>query len=245
MDAKRLDRWYKDYLSGFREAERDGRIGRDDIEVRRAGGRKKIRVPILKESNVGPRMAIDEKTIDGNCYTIISNRETSKIALMADTLRTSELRQVLTRFSVKTKMKVQSVTRDMAPNYDWLARTTFPNAYQVADKFHVLREILEQLQSVRIRHRQAVLALERKKNKTVKEKLILQEKFSNEDTLKQLLHRSRSLLFKRKKEWTDDQKERAKILFKQFPEIEEAYKYCQRIRKWYEPIRPHYSDRKY
>ena len=173
MDAKRLDRWYKDYLSGFREAERDGRIGRDDIEVRREGGRKKIRVPILKESNVGPRMAIDEKTIDGNCYTIISNRETSKIALMADTLRTSELRQVLTRFSVKTKMKVRSVTRDMAPNYDWLARTTFPNAYQVADKFHVLREVLDQLQSVRIRHRQAILALERKKNKTVQEKLTL------------------------------------------------------------------------
>ena len=63
-DAKRLDRWYKDYLSGFREAERDGRIGQDDIEVRREGGRKKIRVPILKESNIGPRMAIDEKTID-------------------------------------------------------------------------------------------------------------------------------------------------------------------------------------
>ena len=90
MDVKRLDRWYKDYLSGFREAERVGRIGRDDIEVRRAGGRKKIRVPILKESNVGSYMAIDEKTIDGLCYTIISNRETSKIALMADTLRTSD-----------------------------------------------------------------------------------------------------------------------------------------------------------
>ena len=244
-DAKRLDRWYKDYLSGFREAERDGRIYQDDIEVRREGGRKKIRVPILKESNVGSYMAIDEKTIDGVCYTIISNRETSKIALMADTLRTSELRQILTRFSVKTKMKVESVTRDMAPNYDWLARTTFPNAYQVADKFHVLREILDQLQSVRIRHRQAVLALERKKNKTVKEKLTLQEKFSNEETLKQLLHCSRGLLFKRKTEWTDDQKEREKILFKQFPEIEEAYKYCLRIRKWYEPIRLRYSDRKY
>ena len=117
----------------------------------------------------------------------------------------------------------------------------------MADKIHVLREVPEQLQSVRIRHRQAilVLVLERKKNKTVQEELTLQEKFSNEETLKQLLHRSRGLLFKRKTEWTDDQKERAKILFKQFHGIEEAYKYCQRIRKWYEPIRPHYSDRKY
>ncbi|OFR32517.1 transposase [Porphyromonas sp. HMSC065F10] len=114
-------------------------------------------MPILKESNVGSYMAIDEKTIDGVCYTIISNRETSKVALTADTLRTSELRQVLSMFAVKTKMKVLSVTRDMAPNYDWLARTTFPNAYQVADKFHVLREVLEQLQSVLIRHRKRFL----------------------------------------------------------------------------------------
>ena len=136
-------------------------------------------------------------------------------------------------------------TFPIAGQYDRLARTTFPNAYQVADKLHVLREVLEQLQSVRIRHRQAILALERKKNKTVQEKLPLQEKFSSEETLKQLLHRSRGLLFKCKKEWTEDQKERAKILFKQFPEIEEAYKYCLRIRKWYEPIRPRYSDRKY
>ena len=77
-DARRLDRGYKDYLSGFREAKREGRIYQDDIEVRREGGRKKIRVPILKESNVGSYMAIDEKTIDGVCYTIISIRETSK-----------------------------------------------------------------------------------------------------------------------------------------------------------------------
>ena len=72
--------------------------GGDPSRLRAEGGRKKIRVPILKESNIGSRMAIDEKTINGVCYTIISNRETSKIALMADTLRTSELRQVLTRF---------------------------------------------------------------------------------------------------------------------------------------------------
>ena len=61
-------------------------------------------MPILKESNVGSYMAIDEKTIGGVCYTIISNRETSKVALTADTLRTSELRQVLSMFAVKTKM---------------------------------------------------------------------------------------------------------------------------------------------
>ena len=76
----------------------------------------------------------------------------------------------------------------------------------MADKIHVLREVPEQLQSVRIRHRQAILVLERKKNKTVQEELTLLEKFSNEETLKQLLHRSRGLLFKRKTEWAETTK---------------------------------------
>ena len=244
MDAKRLDRWYKDHLSGFREAEQSGEIGKDDLMVRRDGEEQRIRVPIKKPENMGAYMAIDEKTIDGVCYTILSNRETSKIALMAATLKTSELHRCLDSIPFKAKMGVRSITRDMAPNYDWPARTAFMNAYHVADKFHVLREILEQLQSVRIRHRQELLTLERKRSKTDEEKQLLKEKLSNEETRKQLLHRSRGLLFKHRDEWTKDQAERAGILFRLYPEIKQAYAYCEKIRKWYRPIGPHYSDRK-
>lgn len=245
MDPKRLDRWYKDYLSGFADAERRGEIGCHDVEVVRSGEKKKIKVPICKPENLGPFMAVDEKTIDGTCYTILSNRETSKIALMASTLRAEELHKCLKSFPFEERLKVKSVTRDMAQYYDWFARTSFLNAYQVADKFHVMKDVLEQLQSVRIRHRQEILALERKKKKTDEEAKLLGKKFSNGDTLKQLLHRSRGLLFKTKGEWSEEQRERAKILFNRFPEIREAYRYCQSIRNWYRPITPKYTDKKY
>ena len=51
--------------------------------------------------------------------------------------------------------------------------------------------------------------------------------FSNGDTLKQLLARSRYLLYKSSSKWTESQQQRATILFEKYPDIEKAYKLCQ------------------
>lgn len=50
---------------------------------------------------------------------------------------------------------------------------------------------------------------------------------SNGDTQKQLLARSRYLLFKSKTKWTLGQKERAEILFILYPNIEKVYNLAQ------------------
>ena len=47
--------------------------------------------------------------------------------------------------------------------------------------------------------------------------------FENGDSLKQLLARSRYLLFKKESLWTDSQKQRAEILFREYPHIKKAY----------------------
>ena len=46
----------------------------------------------------------------------------------------------------------------------------------------------------------------------------------NGDTRKQLIARSRYLLFKHHSKWTDSQKERAEVLFEEYPKIQQAYK---------------------
>ena len=51
----------------------------------------------------------------------------------------------------------------------------------------------------------------------------------NGDTLKQLLARSRYLLYKPNSKWTENQSRRAKILFEMYPDIEKAYKLCQNL----------------
>jgi transposase len=51
----------------------------------------------------------------------------------------------------------------------------------------------------------------------------------NGDTLKQLLARSRYLLFKHHSKWTQVQKNRAELLFERYPELKKAYKLSLRL----------------
>jgi len=58
--------------------------------------------------------------------------------------------------------------------------------------------------------------------------------YANGDTKKQLLARSRYLLFKTQTNWGKQQKERAEILFAEFPKIKEAYNLSMMFRACYE-----------
>ena len=90
---------------------------------------------------------------------------------------------------------------------------------------------LDALQEIRIKHRWKALdkendAIENARKNTLK---YSSELFSNGDTLKQLLARSRYLLYKSSSKWTKNQLDRAKILFELYPDIEKAYKLCQNL----------------
>src|SRR5690606_39439292 len=54
-------------------------------------------------------------------------------------------------------------------------------------------------------------------------------KLENGDTRKQLLARSRYILFKKKDNWTSSQIWRAEILFRLYPQLEKAYELSQRL----------------
>jgi len=54
------------------------------------------------------------------------------------------------------------------------------------------------------------------------------------DTKKQLLARSRYLLFKTKSNWTENQVARAEILFREFPDLKKACELSMMFRLFYE-----------
>ncbi|WP_430812270.1 MULTISPECIES: ISL3 family transposase [unclassified Carboxylicivirga] len=56
---------------------------------------------------------------------------------------------------------------------------------------------------------------------------------SNGDTKKQLLARSRYLLFKPQERWTPSQWNRAQVLFKHYPDIEKAYQLSHKLYEIY------------
>lgn len=251
IDGQKLWRWYRDSLSGFYDEDIQKKHYQNDIEINKGRGKEIIRVPILKPKNIGPNMAIDEKQIGEEMHTILSNRDTGKIAMLARTVTAIDLQKAIASIGDKADL-VETMTRDMSSTYAKFGNEVFFNASQIADKFHIIRDLLETCQAVRIRYRQEVLREKRmkyeehkklekqrqkhclehggsysKKNFTYKETTL-----KNGDTIMEALARSRYLLFKFRSDWTVSQEIRANALFEKFPEIEKVYDLACEFRNW-------------
>lgn len=123
----------------------------------------------------------------------------------------------------------------MAPTMEKIARYTFPNANLVTDRFHVQKLAYEAVQEIRIKHRWEAIEQENNEIELGKEtqQEYIPEVFENGDTLKQLLARSRYLLFKSESKWTPTQRQRAEILFLRYPDIKDAYELSMELGRIY------------
>lgn len=222
-----------------------------DIEIITGRGTKTIRVPILKAENIGPNMAVDEKQIGEQMHTVLSNRDNGKIAMLANSITSHELKKIMLKVGDKTDL-VETMTRDMSSSYAKFGNEVFFNASHIADKFHIIKDLLESCQAVRIRYRQENLRKKRleyeahKKIEKQREKECIEnnepykkknfffkeETLSNGDTVLEGLARSRYLLFKYRSDWTLSQEKRAKALFEKFPEIEKVHDLANEFRDW-------------
>ena len=139
--------------------------------------------------------------------------------------KVEEVYKRLKKIPESRRRKVRNITLDMAGSMCQIAKKCFPNATQIIDRFHVQKLMSEALQDLRIQYRWQVMELENDEMKKAKQgHLEYQAKrFDNGDTLKQLLARSRYLLFKTPDKWTESQKQRAEILFCQFDDIKQFY----------------------
>jgi len=200
-----------------------------NIIEKKTGKFHEVLVPILNPENFGEDMAIDDKGISREGYTVLSNKKSGKIAALIMSTKSSIVCEVLQNIPGNIRMNVKTISKDLAAGYDWVARTMFMNAQRVGDKFHVLKLGFEAMQAVRIRCRQEVLTKEREEQKTKTNK----RKYENGETKKELLARGRYLLFKFRIEWTRTQEERAEILFREFPEIKTAYELVVLFREFY------------
>ena len=186
--------------------------------------------------NIGPFLSIDETALSqGELYTVLTNKEGkgrkgTLIAMIkgtnADTIRT-----ILEKIPIRVRNKVLEITLDMAASMEKIARFSFPKASLVTDRFHVQKLVYDAVQEMRIQYRWQAIEQENKEielSKDTKQKYI-PEMLENGDTLKQLLARSRYLLFKHKTSWTPSQIFRAEILFARFPLLEEAYNLAMQL----------------
>lgn len=146
---------------------------------------------------------------------------------------------VLNKISKTKRNKVKVVTLDMAATMERIASKCFPNAQLVTDRFHVQKLAYEALQDLRIQHRWEAIDQENKEMELCKEnnQPYVPNILENGDTLKQLLARSRYLLFKQEDKWTPAQNQRAEILFKYYPDLKIAYDLCRELGSIYTHIK--------
>lgn len=180
--------------------------------------------------NIGPRLSIDETALSqGELYTIITNKKAkgkkgALVAILSGT-KVEPIVEQLLKIPACIRNQVQEITLDMAFSMKHIARKCFPKATQVTDRFHVQKLAIQALQDLRIKHRWEAIDLENEQLQQAKTKGIdySPEFFDNGDTTKQLLARSRYLLYKAPSNWNLTQAHRAKILFKSYPDIHQAY----------------------
>lgn len=185
---------------------------------------------LLYAQNMGTHLSIDETSLsDGELYTILTNkaaksRKGSIVAIIAGT-KAETVIEILRKIPLKTRKKVSEITLVMAGNMALIAKRCFPSATQVTDRFHVQKLASEALQEIRIKYRWQTIDAE---NEAIEQAKISQQPYhaevlSNGDTLKQLLARSRYVLYKKEKDWTENQKQRATLLFERYPDLKKAY----------------------
>jgi len=225
LEINTFEKQYRDHLSGFHEWDQ-----KDHAEVW-----------MLFPGNLGSSLAIDETELtNGEIYTIVTNkakhgRKGALVAMIKGT-KADAVATVLCRIPAIKRRTVAEVTLDLSPAMERIVSIAFPAARVTSDRFHVQQLVSEALQEIRVSLRKEALKIEseaiikaRKENK-----IFVSKAHANGDTDRQLLARSRYLLFKSESSWHESQKERAGILFEKFPNLKHAYNLSMMFRSFYE-----------
>jgi transposase len=196
---------------------------------------------LLFEKNVDQRLSIDEVNLsNGELYTVITNKSAKgkKGALVAMTqgTKSSEIVKILKKIPAELRNTVKEMSLDMAGSMGIITTKAFPCASLVIDRFHVQQVVSEAVQEIRVEYRKQVIREENRRmdNCQKRGKRYKAQLFENGDTKRQLLARSRYLLFKTEKKWSESQRIRAQILFREYPDLKKAYELSMMFRSFYQ-----------
>lgn len=189
---------------------------------------------------MGTHLSIDEVALSqGELYTIVTNKKFkgkkgSLVAIIAGTKADNVIEHIC-KIDYKKRSCVKEITLDMANSMKLISKRCFPKAIQVTDRFHVQKLALEALQEIRIKHRWEAMDFENQLILQAKRenRAYIPELLPNGDSVKQLLARSRYVLYKSREKWTENQNERAQLLFGLYPDIKTAYILIQQLRGIY------------
>jgi len=192
---------------------------------------------ILK--NIGTRLTIDEISLRGQVYTILANPEKNTIVACIPGIKaTPIIERISEEIPYETRLQVGEVTLDMSPTMDSIVTELFPQARRTLDRFHVTKNVLEDIQAIRTRIKTHIKDEELKKEEQCKidRKKYIPKKLENRETRLDFITRLRYQLFERRKDWNEHQILRWNTLCKytEFDELRISYELLEQFYELYD-----------
>lgn len=182
-------------------------------------------------ANIGPYMSLDETSLsNGEVWTFLTNKDGhgggGTLAAAIPGTKSDEIVSTLIGAMGKSlRRKVREVTCDLSPSMMLIAAEVFYNAHVVNDRFHVQQVYNEAVDEIRVDIRRQLIAEDNARDKS--EPPVT---YSNGETMRQILARSKHTLMMAQNKWTDIQRHRANILFRHYPILKNAYHLAMELR---------------
>jgi transposase len=169
---------------------------------------KDASVDLLESKPVGlKRLGIDEIALvkgQGNYCAVLVDLDSSKLLMILEKRTKEEIKKVLTGWGTEVLEGIEEVSMDLWQGYKSLVKEMIPKAQVVADRFHVMAQINQELDRERKKEkREAVQKIKQAKTE--------EEKAENKEILARIKD-SKYALLKNEKDLNEEQKEKLKQL---------------------------------
>ena len=214
INAHTFEKQYKETLSGYCEWDEPDNADKW----------------LLFPENIGLRLAIDKSSLSNDeLYAFVTNRdrhalEGSLVAVVAGT-KSEAIIQALKQIGKAERMKVEEVTLDLSDSMRKIVSVAFPNAKRVIDRFHIQKLAGDAVQEIRVAHRWDAL---QQSNGEMEEcklsgKTYMPFVSPTETHAPNCLLEVVTCCLNQQINGRKDKKERARILFDEYPDIKVAY----------------------
>ncbi|GHV42923.1 hypothetical protein FACS1894180_0560 [Bacteroidia bacterium] len=220
-----LSHWCKNYLSDYEPDKQSGKWPPKTIIEHSKKGDIEKPLYVFKPENIGGKMSIDDKAIAHEGFTVLTNTDTGKIALMLESTKSVVVEDALELFG-NALQKIKSISMDMSQSYIKACEMVLPCAKIVVDKFHVMQHVYDAVWQFLGNLKEELSAkLSEGKEKTEQDIEILKDL--------EVLRRCRYALVKPTDKWTDNNKENMDKILSKYQRLQQIYNLSQAFRKWY------------
>ena len=168
------------------------------------------------------KLGIDEIAVvkgQRNYYVILVDLEKKKVIGMIEKRTKKEIIEYLEAWGKKVLSKIQEVSIDLWKTYKSIAEELMPQAEIVADRFHVMKQVTDELDSAR---RKIKRETEKIKSKSKKSKILSG------------LKKSKYVLLKNEKDLNEAEQEKLKEVEKVAPSLTKMHALKEKIRDIFE-----------